>query len=312
MLPDGIIFSFKAETSTQLFCKDNTVIGPPRKLSGTGIMQLPNGCTLSVTDNFGKHIKVKGQPIYRAIIAGDISLVMNGPLKELQSQWGRNFSQKRLTASGILVNHLFPVAEQVNSVDARVSYQSIFIWGLMAVLGLTSIIILVVIYFQFKSFKPFFKKIYNLRDKVADLGRQLLPLRELRDRLTRRPGTSTVRPRLRDAFHFGNHRRFRHHALDTQSERGDPEMYISMEHLRPVTPPVPMAPPVNLSENKTILSFQLARKPEGVPPVPYPRLEQSLLDQMQLEKECDEVENLCHKVYKKKDDNNYSKYIVIH
>jgi hypothetical protein len=60
-----------------------------------------------------------------------------------------------------------------------------------------------------------------------------------------------------------------------------------------------MAPPTNLSENITKLSFSFARKPESVPPV-YPQLEQPLLDQLQLEKECEEVQDLCHKVTKKK------------
>jgi len=306
MLPDGVIFAFQGETATQLFCKDNTVIGPPRKLSGTGIMQLPNGCTLSVTDNFGKHIKVKGQPIYRAVIAGDVSLVINGPLKELQSQWGRNFSQKRLTADGILVNHLFPIVEQVNSVDAKVSYQSYWLWGLMIFLGLVITIIIVVIYFQFKSSKQFFRKIYDLRDKFTDLGGQMQLLRELRDRLTKGPSTPIVRPHQREAFHFSSPRRFHQHARDTHSESADPAMYLSMEHLMHDTPPA-MAPPTNLSENKTILSFKLPRKSDGPISLPSYRTGQEFLSHRELDRECDEeVEALCTRQNKKHDDDNGS------
>ena len=312
MLPDGIIFAFRGLVSAQLFCKDNTQIGSPRKLSGTGIMQLPNGCILSLTDEFGKNTKVRGQPMYRAIIAGDISLVMNGPLKQLQSQLGRSDAQKKLTADGILVDHLFPVVQQVNVVDAKVDHQFVFIWGLIAVLGLASCIIIIVIYFQFKSSKQFFRKIYDLRGKFTELGHQLLALRELRDRLHRRPDTPAVRQRIREALHFGSQRRLFNHAIDTHSENGEEATYISMEHLRqqdlPSTAPPPvMEPPTNLSGNRTLLSFQLPRKSSKVPSVPYPNLSQPLLDQMMLEKECEEVEELCQQVLKKKDENDYSK-----
>jgi hypothetical protein len=37
-------------------------IGPVKKLNGTGIMQLPNGCTLSVTDKLGKTPRLKVNP----------------------------------------------------------------------------------------------------------------------------------------------------------------------------------------------------------------------------------------------------------
>ena len=131
-------------------------------MNGTGIMQLPNGCILSLTDEFGKNTKVRGQPLYRAIIAADVTLVMNGPLTALHSMISRNGSQKKLTADNILVSHLFPVAEQVNSVDAKVDSQSLFIWALIAVLGLSLIIISIIIYVQFKSWKRFFSKFMSL------------------------------------------------------------------------------------------------------------------------------------------------------
>ena len=308
MLPDGIIFAFRDKVQSQLFCEANSKIGPIRSLSGTGIMQLPNGCILSVTDKLGKNTKVKGQPIYRAIIAGDISLIMNGPLTALQTHVSRNDSQKKLTANGILVDHLFPVVQQVNSVDAKVSYQALFIWGLIAVLSLAVIIITLVIYFQYKSHKKFFMKIYDLRERFSDIGRQVLTLRELRNRLRRRPHSPSTHRSIRDVFHLGSSHRFQHHAID-QSEHDEEEgMYVSMDPVDEVASvPVAMGSPSNLSGNKTLLSFRLNRKAEAVPKVPYPDIAQPLLDQLQLEKEGKEVDDLCKQVSKKKEENDYSK-----
>ena len=310
MLPDGIIFAFESEVSSQLFCKGSANnIGPPKKMNGTGIMQLPNGCVLSVTDKLGKNTKVKGQPLYRAIIAEEISLVINGPLSTLFTQLSKNDSQKKLTTDGILINHLLPVVQQVRSVDAKVEHQSLFIWGLIAVLSLAVIIIILVIYFQFKSFKQFFRKIYELRQSFANLGEQVLVLKEARDRLRRRLAAPGIGSRMRDAFHLGSHHRFQDHALNyPDGTEDDLEGYAPMDHLMPAGGPIPAprAPPVNLPENTTS-SFKLPRRQDMLPMVPYPSLSQPLLDQLDLERECKEVATLCKKISKKPDENDYSK-----
>ena len=65
MEPDGVLFAFNGEVASQLFCKDNTLIGNVRKLNGSGIMQLPTGCTLSVTNEEGQNTKLNGRPTSR-------------------------------------------------------------------------------------------------------------------------------------------------------------------------------------------------------------------------------------------------------
>ena len=166
-----------------------------------------------------------------------------------------------------------------------------------------------VIYFQFKSFKQFFRKIYDLRQRFSDLGQQVLVLREARDRLRQRISAPGVGSRMRDAFHLGSHRRFHDHALNYPGESDeDLEGYTPMEHLMPVAGPTP-APRTHvggLPENQTS-SFKLPRRQDLLPMVPYPSLSQPLLDQLALDKECKEVETLCEKTNKKKDENDYSK-----
>ena len=92
MEPDGVLFAFKGGVSSQPFCKDNTLIAAIRKLNGSGIMQLPTGCTLSITTESGQNTKLKGRPTSRMIDADDMVLVMNGPLTELQTQSSVNGS----------------------------------------------------------------------------------------------------------------------------------------------------------------------------------------------------------------------------
>ena len=232
---------------------------------------------------------------------------MNGPLSSLHTQMSKNGSQKKLTTDGILTNHLFPVVQQVNAVDAKVGFQSIFIWTLIAVLSMAVIIIAMIIYFQFKSFKQFFRKIYDLRQRFSDLGQQLLNLREARDRLNRRLAAPGIGSRIRDAFHLGSHHRF-NDALNYPSESEvDLEGYAPMDHLMPAGPtPAPRTHFNSLPEDKTS-SFKLPRRQDLLPMVPYPSLSQPLLDQLALDKECKEVDALCEKINKKKDENTYSK-----
>ncbi len=82
MLPDGVIFAFQHQVQTQVFCKDK-LMSKSQKLNGTGILQLPNGCTLSVIDSNGRITRIKGQPQYTMINAGDIDLMPNGIVHHL-------------------------------------------------------------------------------------------------------------------------------------------------------------------------------------------------------------------------------------
>ena len=168
MLPDGIIFSLKDEVDTQLFCKDNEVIGPLNKLRGTGIMHLPNGCILSVTDKQGRNTKVKGQPLYRMVDAEDLTLTMNGPLEALQAISSRNFTHKLNLIDHSFSDYLSSVVKQVETVDARLLSHKTYIWSLVgAVIALVTILLIVVI-ISYRNRGKFYQKIFDLRNRITE------------------------------------------------------------------------------------------------------------------------------------------------
>ncbi len=101
MLPDGVIFALQNEVQSQIFCKDEQV-GKTRKLKGTGVLQLPNGCTLSVIDKAGRVSKVKGQPLYTMVSAGDIELMPNGPLSALYTDVDMNGTRKAASVNAFV------------------------------------------------------------------------------------------------------------------------------------------------------------------------------------------------------------------
>ena len=321
MLPDGILFAFKAEVSTQLFCKDNSEIGTIRKLSGSGIMQLPNGCILSITDRYGKNTQVKGQPLYRMIDADDMTLIMNGPLKSVSSYQNVNGTQKRITPDVLINTHLNPVVQQVNTVDSKVDNNSHFIYGMFGVVSLTVIIILVIILVLFKSSKRFFLKIYDLRDRFAELARFIHTLHDFKERLSKRllpPDFTQVKQRaraavfrsplrakralnnLRDSVHHlqsGNHRSEGELASEAHVSCDDAPTYISMCDVSA------LEPPTNLSENETYKSFKRQNTGSRIPRVPYPDLNSPFGPHNdELDDESAEVEALCKKFPKTSDD----------
>jgi hypothetical protein len=129
MLPDGVLFAFKSEVQTQVFCKEK-LIGKTEKIRGTGILQLPNGCVLSVLDKHGKITKVKGQPQYTLVAAGRIELMPNGPLTALMSDVDTNGTQKVDHANTFVEKYVSSVISQVNDVDNKVNTQHNHVWAL--------------------------------------------------------------------------------------------------------------------------------------------------------------------------------------
>jgi hypothetical protein len=301
MLPDGIIFAFKDEVSTQLFCKDNSDIGAVRKLDGSGIMQLPNGCVLSVTDKLGKNTKVRGQPLYRVIDAEDLTLVMNGPLAGIRSYSGGNGTQKKVTPDGLITSHLDPVVQHVSEVDAKVEHHSSFIWGMLGTLAITTIIIIAIIFVIYKRSQKFFGKVRYIREKFEDMTQQFVRLNNLRHRVTdglHRPHLSQLRHTiLHPATSIKNRLGWSAHAPEPDDEAS---IYVSMHNI-----PQAMERPTNLSNNTVLSSLRVKNQDKEVAKVPYPDLSASQEDENSslLEEENRKVEELCRKYQKDSSEN---------
>jgi uncharacterized coiled-coil protein SlyX len=313
MLPDGVLFALREEVSTQLFCKDNSEIGNIKKLNGSGIMQIPNGCTLSLTDKLGKNTKVKGQPLYRLIDAEDMTLVMNGPLKSAQPYNGRNSTHKKVTTDDLITSQLDPVVQHVQSVNGKVKTQSHFVFGLMGTIGVILVIIMIVIFLMYKYSKKHFLKIYDLRDRIAELAKFIHSLSEFRDRISKKihPPLSALKNRAKaaifrsplkariamhdlkeKALHFrsSSHHAISHHDEDQEPTEDEEPVYVSMGDLRT------MDPPSNLANRPTFSTFSPSpRRVEFEHRVPYPSLSDPSLNHEELENESEEVEAFCKK-----------------
>jgi hypothetical protein len=176
MLPDGIIFSLKNEVDVQLFCKDNTDIRSPKRLRGSGVLQLPNGCTLSVTDDLGRTTRIKGQPVFRMIDAEDLELSANGPLGSTKTINGRNRTHRLAAYDNMLSEHYSSVIRQVETVDTKLSGHSHFMWGLTGSIILVFLLTIFAFLVSYKYSRRFRKKIHKVRSGIHEITQQITHL----------------------------------------------------------------------------------------------------------------------------------------
>jgi hypothetical protein len=184
MLPDGILFAFRSTVTTQLFSNGNHAKGELKKLNGTGVMRLPDGCVLSIKDDKGRSTLVKGQPLSRMIDAGSIDLIVYGPLSTLFTN-GKNGTHKIPVYGSLVSEHMLTMVKQMETVDARISNHATFIWGLIGIISVIMICILITVSGLFRFSGKFRQKIYDLRDSFDHLVFRLSNVETKQDGTTR-------------------------------------------------------------------------------------------------------------------------------
>ena len=170
MLPDGVVFAFQREVSTQLYCDEDRVIGPNKSLNGTGIMRLPNGCTLTIRDQ-GRKTQVKGQPISHLVNGGELKLTQNEPWNTMYEH--KNGTSKLKTHPGLMTEHMSFMIQQWETVDAKIANQSTYIWSLVGMILVVTIGLSIIMAFLFRFSGRFRLKIYDLRDSFEHVFRRL-------------------------------------------------------------------------------------------------------------------------------------------
>ena len=82
MQSDGIVFNVRDEVTAQIFCI-NQGQSKAYKIKDSGIVNLPPGCVLSLTDKNGKIMKIKSLPVAQMIEFQPVELIIAGPKKFL-------------------------------------------------------------------------------------------------------------------------------------------------------------------------------------------------------------------------------------
>jgi hypothetical protein len=288
MLPDGILFAFQDEVTSQLFCQ-GAATGASKKLQGTGIMQLPNGCLLSLVDKKGVSTKVKGPPIYRIMDADDLALIVTGPLSSTQSQGSQSSIHKKATYDGMITSHLSPVFQKMLSSDHKLDTQSTYIWSLLGVLIFVSILVIVILLLLYRYSTRFRQKVRDLRDRVAEVSHQVVTMVRNAESMVRGlpPPNTPLSPRVSGLLASAQERLARVEASAKLSRPRPPSPYMSSGGSSPG------------SKDNTYISFRpVAGLPRGNHAHPYPHLSPLLqrafseYETQELDRESEEVREL--------------------
>ena len=243
MLPDGVIFALQHEVQSQVFCKDK-LIGNSRKLNGTGILQLPNGCVLSVIDTNGKVTRVKGQPQMTMINAGDLDLMPHSPLSAMHTNVDLNNTRKATSVNAFVEARVSSVIKQVEFVDDKMNKQHTHVWALTGAISLFVMLILLAIYLLYHYSTRARRKMRTMRDNFKELAKKVLEpengnpgpiLVEAEIGDPSAPPTQRKRDVWMKHLREGRHRdRLSRHHRSTEGEKqlGDKERtYMSMSEL---------------------------------------------------------------------------------
>jgi hypothetical protein len=144
-----------------------------QKLNGTGILQLPNGCTLSVIDTNGRITKIRGQPQYTMVNAGDIDLMPNGPLSALQAEVSGNSTKKAASINAFVESRVSSVIKQVELVDVKINGHHTHVWVLTGTISMFLLVIMLIIYLLYHYSTRARRKIQHVRDNFNELSRKI-------------------------------------------------------------------------------------------------------------------------------------------
>ena len=137
---DGIVFSLKEAASSQLFCSG--LVGTPRSLEGSGTLQIPAGCTLTITGRNGEATRIRSLPMSQIMQVQNLDLIVIGPEYLLRAD---NFGSPLNTSNPftkIVSDHLQILGKQLEDTNEEVKHHSHAVIILASVLGFALLVII--------------------------------------------------------------------------------------------------------------------------------------------------------------------------
>jgi len=108
---DGVIFSLKEEVTVQLFC--STIPSHSRVVNGSGVLQMPPGCKLSITTSSGDVTRIRSPPDTQIVQAQDLELIVTGPDQLLQTRSMDTLSNTSTILSKAISEYLINIEKQI-------------------------------------------------------------------------------------------------------------------------------------------------------------------------------------------------------
>jgi len=185
--PDGVIFSFRSNVTARLFCKENRYYGAATTISGMGVMHVPAGCTLTVSDEAGKIVRLKGSPDQHALdlpgvdLADDNILTIPFETPMRKGQLRKSAMEMSFESQLVIVqNSMTNAYKDVDALHARMWITTGCIVGALLIL----VVIIVVVYCYSTRFQ---RKVRKAVGGLANLQEQIKLVTNINERLSLKP-----------------------------------------------------------------------------------------------------------------------------
>ncbi len=171
---DGIVFSLKRPVTAQLFCLN--VPGHTKALSGSGVLQLPPGCSLSITTAEGDITKIKSLPISQVMQARDLDLIVTGPSHIFHTRGLDDPLNTSNSFSRIIDEHLMGLGKQLDDTNDDVQHHKNIVLALGVILGVTLLIIIIMGALLYRYSSRFRTKVKVVKKELQGVGDKMMAI----------------------------------------------------------------------------------------------------------------------------------------
>lgn len=188
LLSDGIVYSVRDTVDAQIYCQKNTLT-KGQKLTGAGIIYMPPGCTLTLTDQAGTAVRIKSPPATHLFETETVQLIPSGPAEIFQPL--ANSSSNTTNSVMRLINRQIELLDlQLAATTAEVESQNRIIIILGSTLGavtLISILITSLLYRYSRRFRRKAKRVMeDLMTSLQDAKRSFVTFDQMAAHRARR------------------------------------------------------------------------------------------------------------------------------
>ncbi len=137
-----------------------------------GVLQLPNGCTLSINDKKGRNSKLKGPPLHNFIQGYDVVIIDKLPLSVLMESTGlANKSQTALDQ--MLQQHLGQIQEELSVTNVKLQIQETTMITTVCVSVVIILVLLIATYLAYRFSGKMRERIKFMLEVVDNIRRRL-------------------------------------------------------------------------------------------------------------------------------------------
>src|SRR5574343_812969 len=163
---DGIVFNMREEVTAQIFC-DGRTSSEAHKIKNSGIVNLPPGCSLSVTDHDGRISRIKSLPSSQMVELPPVDLIIAGP-EEIFKQIGPGRANETSGLTKIINAHLDSLNTQLSITNETVHSYRTYISILAGLLTLTIILCFIIGAFLYLYSTRFRNKVRIVRQEIRE------------------------------------------------------------------------------------------------------------------------------------------------